>query len=273
MENEELFKVISEFSSQTHGSTDYHKEFLYIKGKTDNEFAPFKAVSKKIDWLEEKEQLLKEGYIIDSIDLFGEEEFVKWYEAQFSRKFQKSLIHKISYLHFPDNRTIFNAIEEVNKAYILLKEKQILLNGKNLPIQLGEWYARCIFGLEQKKSASQRGFDFKLDGNHVEVKVHWSDHSSPKGVKIRKSLVSLSDYVIVIYLARNFMVREICLLDSDFILRKFSGKGHTIFLKDSDASIYFFSRSSKHDNKVVNPTSLLKYSNPTFAMKIAERFQ
>lgn len=273
MENEELFKVVREFSSQTHGSTDYHLEQVFIRGGAEGEFAPFKAICKKIEWLEKKEQLLKEGFIIDSIDLFGEEEFAAWYEKQFSRKFQKSLITKISYLHLPDNKTIFNAIESVNKAYTLLKDKQILMNGKNLPIQLGEWYARCIFGLEQKKSASQRGFDFKLNGSQVEVKCHWSDHSSPKGVKIRKSLVSLSDYVVVIYLARNFMVREICLLDSDFILRKFSGKGHTIFLKDTDVSNYFFSRSSKHDGKVVNPNALLKYSNPTFAMKLTERFQ
>jgi len=153
-----------------------------------------------------------------------------------------------------------------------LRNKNIILNGKNLPTQIGEWYARCIFGLIQKKSASQRGFDFKQDGYQVEVKVHCGDTSSPKGVKIKRSLLQLSRYLVLIYLSNNFMIREVCFLDSDFVLRKFSTKGHTIFLKDQDLKDYFFSKSSKHDDKVKNPTALLKFSKPTFALKIADRF-
>ena len=56
--------------------------------------------------------------------------------------------------------------------------------------------------------------------------MHWSDASSPKGVKVKKSLVDLSDYLIVVYIANNFMIRELCFLDSSFVPRKFSGKGH-----------------------------------------------
>ena len=84
--------------------------------------------------------------------------------------------------------------------------------------------------------------------------------------------MELSDHCILIYIARNFMIREICFLDSSFILRKFGGKGHTIFLKDSDVSQYFFSKSDKHYAKVVNTSALLKYSNPTLAMKLVEYF-
>lgn len=147
------------------------------------------------------------------------------------------------------------------------------MNGKNLPVQLGEWYGKCIFGLNQIKSTSQRGFDFFLGNDRVEIKVHWSDQSSPKGVKLKKSLIGLSQFTIIIYLSRNFMIREICFLDSGFIQRKFSGKGHTMFLKDLDISPYFFSQSDKHVDKVANSTALLKYANPNFAMKIAEKFQ
>ena len=89
MENEELFKVVKEFSSQTHGSTDYHLEELFIQGRHEDEFAPFKAICKKIEWLEKKEQLLKEGFIIDSIDLFGEEQFAAWYEKTIFQKISK----------------------------------------------------------------------------------------------------------------------------------------------------------------------------------------
>ena len=147
------------------------------------------------------------------------------------------------------------------------------MNGKNLPVQLGEWYAKSIFGLRQVKSTSQRGFDFYIGDERAEVKVHWADHSSPKGVKVRKSMVQLSQYTIVMYVARNFMIREVCFLDSDFILRKFAGKGHTIFLKDSDVGQYFFSRSNKQSDKVVNQTALMKYASPTFAMNLTEFFQ
>jgi hypothetical protein len=172
-----------------------------------------------------------------------------------------------------DNKAIFSAIEKVNDAYTVLRDQQILLNGKNLPVQLGEWYARVIFGLYQKKSASQKGFDFKFNDKTVEVKVHWADSSSPKGVKLKRSMVSLSEYCIMIYMAKNLMIREICLLDSQFILRKYGARAQTIFLKDSDISDYFFSKSKKHDDKVVNPMALLKYSSPTFAVKMADRFQ
>ena len=130
---------------------------------------------------------------------------------------------------------ILDQIEIVNKCYEILGQQQILLNGKNLPTQLGEWYAKCIFGLKQVKSTSQRGFDFVAqDGKRVEVQVEWSDVSSPKGVKIKKTLVDLSDYCIIIYVAKNFMIREVCFLDSEYVSRKFSNKGHTLFLKDTD---------------------------------------
>jgi hypothetical protein len=72
------------------------------------------------------------------------------------------------------------------------------------------------------------------------------------------------------YVARNFMIREICFLDSDFVIRKFSNKGHTLFLKDSDVQSYFFSKSDKHIDKVVNKTAMMRYASPVLAMKLSE---
>jgi enoyl-[acyl-carrier-protein] reductase (NADH) len=109
------------------------------------------------------------------------------------------------------------------------------------------------------------------EGKRVEIQVEWSDASSPKGVKIKKTLVDLSDYCIIIYVAKNFMIREVCFLDSEYISRKFSNKGHTIFLKDSDVSSYFFSKSSKHFDKIINPITFLKYASPNLAMKLSEK--
>jgi hypothetical protein len=148
------------------------------------------------------------------------------------------------------------------------------VNGKNLPVQLGEWYAKIIFGLHQVKSSSQRGFDFKTEGGKtVEVRVHWHDMTSPKGVKVKKSLIELSDYCIIMYVSKNFTIRDILFLDSEFVLRKFDAKGHTIFLKDQDVHNYFFSKSDKHYDKVANKMALLQFATPNLAMKIEDRLQ
>lgn len=272
MNLEVLNQEIRNFNQETHGSTDYDKDEIYVMGESPKEFAPLKYLIKKIEALTKSRELLKLGLVHDTYDLYEYEHFPKWFENQFSCKLTQVKSKAISILHSPNNKEIFDSIELVNKCYETLRKEQILMNGKNLPVQLGEWYVKAIFGLKQRKSSSQRGFDFYLEDKRIEVKVHWSDASSPKGVKIRKSLVELSDHSILIYIAKNFMIREICFLDSSFILRRFAGKGHSIFLKDSDVSQYFFSKSNKHYKKVVNSSALMKYSNPTFAMKLSEDF-
>lgn len=273
MDLEGLLNEIDVFSKETHGSSDYYKEEVFVKGKDNLSFAPLKHLAKKVENFKTKEQLFKKGYVCDSFDLYEQDGFQDWYEKQFARKLSRTFSKQIVIIYKPDNKSIFDAIETVNKCYEILRSNHIIMNNKNLPVQLGEWYAKAIFGLEQIKSASQRGFDFHLNGKRVEIKIHWGNVSSPKGVKIRKSLVELADHCIIMYIAKNFMIREICFLDSDFVLRKFAGKGHTVFLKDTDVGQYFFSNSTKHTGKVVNSTALLKYSTPTFAMKIAESFQ
>ena len=105
----------------------------------------------------------------------------------------------------------------------------------------------------------------------VEVKVDFHDATSPKGVKIKKSLAELSDYVIIMYVAKNFTIRDVLFLDSEFVLRKFDTKGHTIFLKDQDVQNYFFSRSDKHYDKVVNKSALLRFASPQLAMKLEDK--
>ena len=156
----------------------------------------------------------------------------------------------------------------MDKCYEILRNHQVIINNKNLPTQIGEWYAKIIFSLKQIHSTSQRGFDFFMDEKKVEVKIHWGDRPPIKGVKIRKSMVRLSDFIILMYIAKDFTIREICFLDSDFVERKFTEKGHTIFLKASNVSHYFFSNSKKHLDKVANKTSLMKFASPIFAMKL-----
>lgn len=270
MELVKMNEAIESFNANTHGSTDYYLDEVYVM-VNEKTFAPISYLKKKVEGFA-AELLIKEGYIYDSLDLIEVDAFSDWYEKKFSRKLKRSQAKKVLFLHLPDNKKIFGVIETVNQCYEALREQKILFNGKKLPVQLGEWYAKCIFGLMQEKSTSQRGFDFTLNGKTVEVKVQWGDATSPKGVKLKKALVDLSDYVIIIYMAKNFMIREVCFLDSSYVSRKFSNKGHTVFLKDTDISTYFFSKSNKHMDKVVNSNALMKYSMPNFAMKLTESF-
>lgn len=261
-----------EFSSQTHGSTDYWKDEVFVRGEDDHTFIPLKVLAKKSENLDSIEQLQNGGYVVSDLTYLDLGSFVDWYQKSFNRKLTLKEKKQISIIHYPDTNKIFEAVEIVDQVYQILKDYKVLVNGKNLPVQLGEWYAKLIFGLHQKKSSSQRGFDFYTnDGKKVEVKIHWQDATSPKGVKLKKSLVEMSDYTVIMYVAKNFRLRDILLLDSDFVVRKFSAKGHTIFLKDSDIQSYFFSKSNKHYDKVRNKSALLKYSSPSFAMKIDER--
>ncbi len=273
MDLELLNREISKFSKESHGSSNYHQEELFVMGRKSTEFAPLKYLVKKVDGVEDAHSLVKLGFIHDSYELFEIESFAPWFEQQFSRKLLRKHSRLVSILHLPDTKSALATIEEVDRCYQTLRNEQIIFNNKNLPVQLGEWYAKFIFGLQQKKSSSQRGFDFFVENDRVEVRIQWGDLPSPKGVKIRKSMVELSKYAVVIYLANNFMIREICYLDCDFILRKFSGKGHTIFLKDSDIESDFFSRSNKQFDKVVNGGLLLQFANPALAIKLAEKFE
>jgi len=272
MEIDKLNEEAKLFSSTTHGSSDYDRDEFFIMSESRSDFAPLKYIQKRLSEIKDIESLLKIGFVYDSFELSNNENFQAWYEKQFSKKLLRRDARKISIVYVPNNKLILDQIELVNRSYEILAHEQILLNNKNLPTQLGEWYAKCIFGLKQVKSTSQRGFDFVMgDGKRVEIQVEWSDVSSPKGVKIKKTLVDLSDFSVIIYVAKNFMIREVCFLDSEYVSRKFSSKGHTIFLKDSDVSTYFFSKSSKHFNKIINPITFLKYASPNLAMKLSEK--
>lgn len=266
----ELIDELSkEFSSESHGSSDLWKDTVYVRGNNDETFIPFTALKKKKSEISKVTDLQAKGYVLSSLTYLELKTFEKWYQKVFNRKLTAKDKKTVNIVHYPDGKKIFEAVEIVNQVYQILKDHKVLVNGKNLPVQLGEWYAKAIFGLHQKKSSSQRGFDFyNTNDKKVEVKIHWQDVTSPKGVKLKKSLVEMSDYTVIMYVSKNFIIRDILLLDSDFVIRKFSEKGHTIFLKDSDIQGYFFSKSDKHYDKIVNKSSLLRFSSPDFAMKL-----
>ena len=266
-----IHACIGTFSKEA-ANASYARERTFVQGNEPGRYAPLKFLSKKIDDLGGVDGLLRAGMVYDSLAPFLDGAFTDWYQDHFSQKPTPKVLRNISVLHEPNVKLMVDSIDMVNKSYSILRREHIVTNGKNLPVQLGEWYAKSIFGLEQRKSTSQRGFDFFLKDSKVEVKVHWSERPLVKGLKVRKSLVDLSEYTIIVYLAKDLKIKEICFFDSGFIMRKFADKGHTIFLKDEDISHYFFSRSSKHIDKVVNRSLLVRFSSSHFAMQLSEYF-
>lgn len=272
MVKDKIFELAQLFSRSTHGRSDYDKDHIFLRGRSDEEFVPLSFIQKESKDFPTLDSLKSQGFVYSSYDFLELPGFEVWYQKQFNKRLSSKVMKSIGILHLPDHKVIFDTVEVVHQTFQILKEHRVLMNGKNLPIQLGEWYAKIIFGLHQIKSSSQRGFDFKTEnGSTVEVKVHWHDATSPKGVKIKKSLAELSNYCIIMYISKNFTIRDILFLDSEYILRKFDTKGHTIFLKDQDVAAYFFSKSDKHFDKVVNQTALLQFSSPSLAMKLEDR--
>lgn len=274
MLKDQVYEVAQKFSGSTHGSSDYDKDTIFVRGSNDREYVPLSFLMKELPEVSGIGILKASGFVFSSYDFLEINEFDVWYQNQFNKRLSSKVMKNLGILHLPDQKAIFDTVEVVHQTFQILKDHKVLMNGKNLPIQLGEWYAKIIFGLHQIKSSSQRGFDFKTEADRtVEVKVHWHDATSPKGVKIKKSLAELSDYCIIMYISKNFTIRDILFLDSEFILRKFDTKGHTIFLKDQDVAGYFFSKSDKHFDKVINKTALMKFASPTLAMKLEDRLK
>lgn len=265
---EKLKKYIADYNIKKHGSSDHFNHEIFV---VDEElFAPLDLFLKK-----EKltiNEILQLGYTHSSIEVFPNLKFEKWYRNQFSKEISPLIRKKIAIYYIPKQTDVFQAVEKISECYKVFREHHVLINRKKLPVQLGEWYAKIIFGLEQNKSTSQRGFDFYLDGQRVEVQVSWGDKSNPKGIKFRKSLVDMSKFCILIFLSDNLMVRDICFLDSEFVIRKYSSKGHFIFLKEAEIKQYNFSQSNKQKERVKNSGAMFRFAGPIFAMKASELF-
>lgn len=267
-----IFAVAKEFSATSHGSSSYDLETLYVMGESENEFVPLSYLIKKVTNVTTMRDLQVIGFTFSSASFIDLESFSEWYKKQFGKKFTQKHFTQMGILHYPPENKILKIVEEVSKCYSALKTEHVINNGKNLPVQLAEWYAKIIFGLKQVKSTSQRGFDFYSDdGKKIEVMVDWNDRSSPKGAKLKKALVEISDSCIIIYINSMFLIRDILYLDSEFIMRKYADKGHTIFLKDNVVSEYFFSFSGKHHDKIISKSTLLNFAAPSLKAKIESR--
>lgn len=266
---EDVFAIAKDFSATSHGSSSYDAELYFVMGESENDFVPLSFLIKKITSLTTMRDLQIAGFSFSSASFLELESFSEWYKKQFGKRFTQKHYSQMGILHYPKEEKILSIVEKVSRCYDDLKTEHVINNGKNLPVQLAEWYAKLIFGLKQIKSTSQRGFDFfSDDGKKIEVMVDWNDRTSPKGTKLKKTLVEISDCCIIIYINSSFLIRDILYLDSEFIMRKFSDKGHTIFLKDSAVYEYFFSASNKHHDKIVSRNTLLTFATQAFKNKL-----
>ncbi|MDH4468591.1 MAG: hypothetical protein QE271_11070 [Bacteriovoracaceae bacterium] len=263
-----IYELAREFSSASHGSSSFDNDTAFVMGENDQQYVPLSYITKKHSDIKSVEDLQTRGLVYSSVDYVDSEGFAGWYKNQFGKKLTLKNAHLTGILIFPDRELVLSTVKQVSAAFELLRTHYIINNGKNLPVQLAEWYSKAIFGLRQIRSSSQRGFDFfSPENKRIEVMVDWNDRSSPKGAKLKKSLVELSDCCIIVYITKNLLIRDLIYLDSSFILRKFADKGHTIFLKDSSVSEYFFSVSGKHYDKIIGVDALEKFCSPAFYQK------
>lgn len=266
---EKIFALAKEFSASSHGSSAYDADQIFVMGADSLSYVPLSFITRKYPEITEMSHLQSKDFVYSSSDFLDSENFQNWYKNQFGKKLSAKQGHHIGILHLPNESLIKSTVNQISDCFSLLRQQYIINNGKNMPVQLAEWYAKMIFGLKQVKSSSQRGFDFfNLEQKRVEVMVDWNDRSSPKGAKLKKSLVELSDYCIVVYINSSFLIRDLVYLDSNYILRKYSDKGHTIFLKDSSIADYFFSASIKHHNKIISKSALINFASLQLKAKL-----
>ena len=159
---EKIDELAKEVSSKTQGSSDFWKDDVYVIGSNENEFIPYSYIEKKIDSVKSITNLQASGYAVSSLTYLELDGFDHWYHEAFNRKLTQKLKKEIQIIHYPDSKKIFEAVEIVDQVYRILKDHKVIVNGKNLPIQLGEWYAKSILGLYQKKSSS----------NEVLISIH-----------------------------------------------------------------------------------------------------
>ncbi len=266
-----ILSLIQEFNQKVHDGAKHGEDDLFVQGEMEDAYAPMTYLKKKCPLLKTEKDLLKIGFFFGPNEVGQNSTFAHWYEKRFQKLLPSSIQKKMQFLFPIQQEEMQRPLQLINEQYEWLKKNRILINSKDLPTQLGEWFAKSIFGLRHCKSMSQRGFDFELDGKKVEVFVHWKlsnqAKSSLKGMKIKKTDLNLYDFCILIYLTPDLLIKDLCFLDSSYIQRKFSTKGHSLFIQEEDIRMYFFGKSPKHYDKILNEKTLLTFASSHFLSK------
>ena len=133
MLKDKVFELAQKFSGSTHGSSDYDKDSLFVRGSSDREYVPFTFLQKEMPEIDTLNTLKSEGFVFSSYDFLEINEFDQWYQNQFNKRLSSKLMKNIGILHLPDQKSIFDTVEVVHQTFQILKDHKVLMNGKNLP--------------------------------------------------------------------------------------------------------------------------------------------
>ena len=100
-------QLASEFSNSSHGSSEYFKDEVFIRGKNDEEFVPISFAIKKEPSIKNINSLQESGYVFSSLNYLELSSFDKWFQKSFNKKLSaKKLIDFFTLLNLPSIITL-----------------------------------------------------------------------------------------------------------------------------------------------------------------------
>ena len=94
MLKDKVFELAQKFSGATHGSSDYDKDTIYVRGHHDNEYVPLSYLQKEFPEIDHINKLKSEGFVFSSYDFLEINEFDQWYLNQ--ECFLRKIIHHLN---------------------------------------------------------------------------------------------------------------------------------------------------------------------------------
>ena len=95
----DIYEAITEFCAEQHGSSNYSKDTVFVRGVKLDEFAPLSYLVKKIEKLTDHNDLVTLGFTYGSWDIIESADFADWFEHQFGKKIKASLRRNSSIIY------------------------------------------------------------------------------------------------------------------------------------------------------------------------------
>ena len=103
MLKDKVYESAQKFSGTTHGSSDYDKDLVFVRGSNDREYAPLSYIQKELPEVKNIDQLKAEGFVFSSYDYLELNEFDQWYLNQFNKRLSSKVMKNIGIMHLPDH--------------------------------------------------------------------------------------------------------------------------------------------------------------------------
>ena len=99
--------MAQKFSGSTHGSSDYDRDSIFVRGSSDREYVPYSFLQKELPQIDSINKLKAEGFVFSSYDFLEINEFDQWYQGQFNKRLSSKVMKNIGILHLPDQTTTY----------------------------------------------------------------------------------------------------------------------------------------------------------------------